>query len=95
MHDIGETAGITLIDRLDSWIPNLNISYYLGVDGLSAPLVLLSGLLGMAAIFVSWHIEHRVREYFVWLLVLWTSVMGVFTSLDFVLFFIFWGIKII
>ena len=76
-------------------MPNLNVEYYLGIDGLSAPMVLLTGLLGMAAVFASWHIEHRVREYFFWLLILWTAVMGVFTALDFILFFIFWELALI
>jgi len=85
--------GVELIDRL-SWIPALKAEYYLGVDGLSAPMVLLTGLMGMAAVFASWHIEHRIREYFAWLLVLWTAVMGVFTALDFLLFFVFWELEL-
>ena len=46
------------------------------------PWCLLTGLLGMAAVYASWGIKHRVKEYFVWLLVLQTAVLGVFTSLD-------------
>ena len=86
-----------LVDRAQDWIPvkSFNVQYYLGVDGLSAPLVLLTGLLGMAAVFASWGIRHRVREYFVWLLVLQTAVMGVFTALDFILFFLLWELELV
>ena len=70
-------------------------SYHLGVDGLSAPLILLTGLLGFCAVFSSWNIQLRVKEYFVWLLVLQTAVMGVFASLDFLLFFVFWELELL
>ncbi|MYF79320.1 MAG: NADH-quinone oxidoreductase subunit M, partial [Chloroflexi bacterium] len=69
--------------------------YLLGVDGLSAPLVLLTGLLGMAAAFASRNIGLRVSEYFIWLLLLETAVMGVFVSLDLLLFFVFFEFEVI
>ena len=80
-YDLGE-GGVQLVDRWTEWIPveSFPIEYFLGVDGLSAPLVLLTGLLGFAAVFASWSIKERVREYFVWLLVLQTAVMGVFMA---------------
>jgi len=84
-----------LLDGPFRWIPALNSHYLLGVDGLSAPLVLLTGLLGLSAVLVSWSVKSRVKEYFVWLLVLQTSVMGVFASLDFVLFFLFWELELV
>ncbi len=92
-----ETGGVQLVDRIPDWIPveSFEVQYFLGVDGLSAPLVLLAGLLGMAAVFASWGIKHRVREYFVWLLVLQTAVMGVFTALDFILFFLLWELELV
>ena len=90
-------AGDQLTDRVTDWIlvDFFKAQYYLDVDGLSAPLVLLTGLLGMAAVFASWGIKHRVREYFVWLLVLQTAVMGVFTALDFILFFLLWELELL
>ncbi len=88
-------GGYQLVDRLANWIPFLNAEYHLGVDGISAPLVLLAGLLGAAAVWASWHIEERAKEYFMWLLVLQTAVMGVFSSLDFLLFFIFWELELV
>jgi NADH-quinone oxidoreductase subunit M len=85
-----------LIDRFD-WITTetLNASYFLGVDGLSAPLVLLTGLLGFCAILASWSISFRVKEYFVWLLALQTAVMGLFAALDLLLFFLFWELELV
>ena len=91
-----------LIDKF-AWIgegslfnnESFEASYHLGVDGLSAPLVLLTGLLGICALLASWKIQLRVKEYFVWLLVLQTAVMGVFASLDFLLFFLFWELELI
>jgi len=93
----GEDADrFQLIDRID-WIntETFNASYLLSVDGLSAPLVLLTGLLGFCALLASFHIQDRVKEYFVWLLILQTAVMGVFTSLDLLLFFLFWELELI
>ena len=89
-----DKEGFVLVERLD-WIPSLNVQYLLGLDGLNAPMVLLTGILGVCAVFASWHIHERVREYFVWLLILQTAVMGVFLSLDFVLFFIFWELELL
>ncbi len=92
-----EEGGVQLVDRVADWIPieTFEVQYFLGVDGLSAPLVLLTGLLGMAAVFASWGIKVRVREYFIWLLVLQTAVMGVFTALDFLLFFLMWEVELV
>jgi NADH-quinone oxidoreductase subunit M len=90
------SARFQLLDRFD-WITSqtINASYFLGIDGLSAPLVLLTGLLGFCAVLASWHITTRVKEYFVWLLLLQTAVMGVFTSLDLLLFFLFWELELL
>ena len=92
-----EKGGFQMVDRFVDWIPiaSFNAEYLLAIDGLSAPLVLLAGLLGAAAIFASWSIKSRVKEYFIWLLVLQTAVMGVFTALDFILFFIFWELELV
>lgn len=78
-----------------SWISQLNVHYFLGVDGLSLPLVVLTTLLGFLAVLVSWKIEVRPKEYFAWLLLLETSIAGVFCSLDLLLFFLFWEIEVI
>ncbi len=79
-------GGIQFVDHF-KWIDSFNIksSYLVGVDGFSAPLVLLTGLLSLVACMASWRIEKRVKEYFIWILLLETSVLGVFTSLDLLL----------
>ena len=79
------------VDRVP-WvrIGNFNVDYFLGVDGLSLPLVLLTALISFLAVLISWNIELRPKEYFALLLVLETAVLGVFTALDFFLFFLFW-----
>ena len=90
-------AQYQMVDRVADWIPieSFQVQYFLAVDGLSAPLVMLTGLLGLVAVFASWSIQERVREYFVWLLALQGAVVGVFTSLDFLLFFVFWELELI
>ena len=63
----------------------------LGIDGISFLLIMLTTLLGWISILSSWTaIENRVKEYYVWFLVLQTGMLGVFMALDFFLFFVFW-----
>jgi NADH-quinone oxidoreductase subunit M len=72
------------------WLPQLGITYHLGVDGISVPLMLLGALVVTFGIMVSWNVEDRPREFFAFLMFLGTSVLGVFSSLDlFLLFFFF------
>ncbi len=87
-------AGPQFVERA-SWIPSINVQYFLGVDGLSLPLLILTSLLGFVAVLVSWRIDLRAREYFAWLLVLETGILGVFCSLDLILFFLFWEVEIL
>jgi NADH-quinone oxidoreductase subunit M len=73
-----------------AWLPQLGISYYVGVDGISVPLMLLAALVIAFGVMVSWNVDDRPREFFAFLLFLGTSVLGVFSSLDmFMLFFFF------
>lgn len=88
-------AGVIQFEEKLPWITALNAHYHLGVDGLSMPLMVLTAFLGLVVVLISWKIDLRVREYFVWLLLLETSILGVFCSLDLLLFFIFWEIEII
>jgi NADH-quinone oxidoreductase subunit M len=72
------------------WLPELGISYHLGVDGLSAPMVLLTGMVAVAGVLVSWRIEDRTREFMAFFLLLVAGVYGVFVAIDlFVLFFFY------
>lgn len=85
---------LQFVERV-AWVPALNIQYFLAVDGLSLPLLLLTALLGFLAVFVSWSIDVRVKEYHIWLLVLETGVLGVFTAMDLLLFFLFWEVELV
>jgi NADH-quinone oxidoreductase subunit M len=76
---------------LNNWIPSIGAGYYLGIDGISFLLIMLTTLLGWISILSSWTaIDTRVKEYYVWFLVLQTGMLGVFMALDFFLFFVFW-----
>ena len=78
-----------------SWIHQINVHYFLGVDGLNLPMVILTTLLGFIAVLVSWKINLRPKEYFAYLLILESSILGVFCALDLLLFFLFWEIEVI
>jgi len=74
-----------------SWIPSIGASYHLGVDGLGMLLVMLTTVVGFLAILSSWNaIENRLKEYYAFFLLLQTAMLGVFMSLDLLLFFVFW-----
>ncbi len=78
------------------WIPSIGAEYFLGVDGFSSLLVLLTTLMGMIAILSSWTaITERVKEYYIFLLVLQTGMIGAFITLDFLLFFLFWEVMLV
>jgi len=75
----------------NNWIPSIGAGYVLGIDGISFLLIMLTTLLGWISILSSWTaIENRVKEYYIWFLVLQTGMLGVFMALDFFLFFVFW-----
>jgi len=78
------------------WIPSLNIHYTLGVDGISLLLVLMTTLIMPLCVLCSWRaIDGRIREFFACILLMETSMIGVFLALDFVLFYIFWEAMLI
>jgi NADH-quinone oxidoreductase subunit M len=78
------------------WIPQLGIEYLVGIDGISYLLLLLTTILGFIAILSSWtSITTRIKEYYVFMLILQTGMMGVFIALDFVLFYIFWEVMLV
>jgi NADH-quinone oxidoreductase subunit M len=77
------------------WIKQFNIDYYLGVDGISMPLVLLTTVLSFLAMLASWNIEKHVRGYCILFLILETGMVGTFLALDFFLFYIFWEVMLL
>ncbi len=86
--------GVQFVEKAP-WVPSLGVSYFLGVDGLNLPMVVLTALLTFLAVLASWRIELRPKEYFAILLLLETGVLGVFTALDLALFFLFWEVELI
>lgn len=80
---------------IDSEAAGFELQYLLGVDGLSVALVVLTGLLTVVSVLVSFAIGFRQREYFFWLLVLEAGVLGVFCALDLILFFLFWEVELV
>ncbi len=78
------------------WIPSIGADYFIGVDGLSTLLILLTTMMGFIAILSSWNaITERVKEYYIFLLVLQSGMLGAFMSLDFMLFFLFWEVMLV
>ena len=77
------------------WIPSFNIQYYIGVDGLSMPMIILAALLSFLCILISWNVEKHVLGYFSLFLLLDAGMMGVFMSLDFFLFYVFWEVMLL
>jgi NADH-quinone oxidoreductase subunit M len=79
-----------------SWIPTLNVYYRMGVDGISAPMILLTALLATLSFFYSaYTIKDRVKEYYFLFLLLEMGMFGVFVSLDFIFFYVFWEIGLV
>ena len=77
-------------EEFAEWLPNTGINYHMGVDGISMPFVLLSTFLTPLAVLASWRaITHRVREYMIAFLVLETMMIGMFVSLDMLMFYLF------
>ena len=90
-----EQAGFQFVEKVP-WIATLGISYHLGIDGLSLFLLPLTGFLSVAAVLVSWNkIQLKEKAYFISFLVLETGILGVFASLDAVLFYVFWEAMLI
>lgn len=86
-------GGYQFTERTE-WIPQLGISYFVGVDGLNLPLVVLTGIVAFTGVLVSWGIEDRPREFFTFFFILVTGVFGVFVSLDLFLLFFFYELAV-
>jgi NADH-quinone oxidoreductase subunit M len=77
-----------------TWIESLGIAYHVGVDGLSAPMVLLTGMVAVAGVLISWNIEDRTREFMAFFMLLVAGVYGVFVALDMFTLFFFYELAI-
>jgi NADH-quinone oxidoreductase subunit M len=80
--------------EMHDWVPQLGISYFVGIDGMSAPLILLTGIVMFTGVMISWSVDDRPREFFAFLFILATGVFGVFVSLDLFLLFFFYEIAV-
>jgi NADH-quinone oxidoreductase subunit M len=94
-RDSSDIQFINRTDWLSATVANLNLQYLVGIDGISAPLVALTTFLTLLAVLISWDIDLRPKEYFAWILVLETGVLGVFCALDLMLFFLFWEVELV
>jgi len=91
----GGISDMQFVERLN-WIPPVGASYHVGVDGISLLLVVLTAFLSLIVILFSWQgIDHAPKQYFICLLVLETTMIGVFVALDLLLFFLFWEIMLL
>jgi NADH-quinone oxidoreductase subunit M len=89
-----ETSALQFVERAP-WISAFHIEYFMGIDGLSVPMVILTALLCFLCMFASWNIERMVRGYYALFLLLETGMLGVFCALDFFLFFVFWEVMLL
>ena len=85
--------GVQFAERIP-WVPTWNIEYFVGVDGLSITMMFLTALLSFLCIFASWGIDRGVKGYFALFLMLESGMLGVFSALDFFLFYVLWEVAL-
>ena len=90
----GEEGQSDLVVRR-SWVPYFDIEYYLGLDGISLSLVILTGFVSVLACLASWNIDKQVKGYFALFLLLTSSMIGVFLALDLFLFYVFFEVMLL
>jgi len=87
--------GMQFVERME-WIPSLGVQYLIGVDGISVLMVMLTTIMGFLAIFSSWDaVKDREKEYYAMFLIQQTGMIGVFISMDFLLFYVFWEMVLV
>ena len=89
-HDVGGYQ----LTREVAWLDSLGVAFSLGVDGISVPMLLLTGIVGLTGVLVSWTVEDRAKEFFVLFFLLVAGVYGVFVSLDLFFFFFFYEMAV-
>jgi NADH-quinone oxidoreductase subunit M len=87
-------AGMQLTE-LHEWMPTFGMTYYLGIDGLSLPLVMLSALLTFLCAIYTWRLKEQVKTFCFLLLLLEVGMLGVFVALDAIMFYVFWEIVLV
>src|SRR5437868_3043972 len=94
-YNYEENGGVVQMVQHARWIPAFNIEYRVGIDGLSLPLVILSTFICLLACIASWNIEKMLKGYMALFLFLEAGIMGVFLSLDFFLFYVFFEVSLL
>ena len=89
-----QASGFQFIEKA-SWIKSVGINYHLAADGISLPLLVLANLLLVCSLAYSFTVTKRVKEYFIFILILAGSMSGVFVALDYILFYIFWELGLV
>lgn len=93
-YDTAE-SGMQFVEEYH-WIPTIDVYYRIGVDGLSVPMIFLTSLLALLCLFYSsFTIKEKVKQYFMLFLMLEMGMFGVFVSLDFILFYVFWEVGLV
>jgi NAD(P)H-quinone oxidoreductase subunit 4 len=87
-------SGLQLVERY-SWVPQIGLNWSLGVDGLSMPLVVLTGFVTTLAIFAGWETSKKPRLFFALMLIMYSAQIGVFLTQDMLLFFLLWEIELV
>lgn len=87
-------GGLQFVEKVP-WIKDLGVSYFLAADGISLPMLLLTNLIGFSAVFASWNVSNRPREFFILLCLLITGVMGTFIAHDLFIFLLFYEVVVI
>src|SRR5207302_3674585 len=88
-------AGVMQFVEVRPWIPSIGVTYHLGADGLSLPLVVLTTLLTVLCVIYSWRVDVRPKEYMIVFILLESGMVGVFLALDFFLLYFFWELSLI
>jgi NADH-quinone oxidoreductase subunit M len=87
-------GGLQFVEKYP-WVKTFGITYFVGVDGINAPLLLLTGIVIFTGVLTMWELENRVKEYFAFMMALVTGVFGVFMSMDLFFFFLFYEIAVV
>ncbi|GAB4230971.1 MAG: NAD(P)H-quinone oxidoreductase subunit 4 [Elainellaceae cyanobacterium] len=93
-HYDASSATFQIVEKF-AWLPQLGLNWAVSVDGLSAPLVLLAGLVTTLSILAAWRVDRRPRLFFALMLVLYAAQIGVFIAQDLLLFFIMWEVELV
>ena len=94
IRKIDGNDGYQFIER-GIWIRSLNVEYFVGIDGISVTMVLLTALISFVGVIASWSIDKQMKGYFAMYCLLVTGMLGVFVALDLFLFYVFWEVMLL